>query len=65
MATNLTRQQREALFTVYMRTVKEIPPARTYLQFRRTAEYSHLMDCLMVPFCGMWLGIERDGYTHS
>ena len=20
---------------------------------------------LMVPWCGMWLGIETDGYTHS
>lgn len=22
-------------------------------------------DCIMVPWCGMWLGIEKDGYTHS
>ena len=21
--------------------------------------------CIMVPWCGMWLGIEPDGYTHS
>lgn len=21
--------------------------------------------CIMVPWCGMWLGIEKDGYTHS
>lgn len=22
-------------------------------------------DCLMLPWCGMWLGIETDGHTHS
>ena len=22
-------------------------------------------DCLMIQWCGMWLGIELDGYTHS
>ena len=22
-------------------------------------------DCLMIQWCGMWLGIEQDGYTHS
>lgn len=22
-------------------------------------------DCFMIPWCGMYLGIEADGYTHS
>lgn len=22
-------------------------------------------DYIMMPWCGMWLGIEADGYTHS
>ena len=22
-------------------------------------------DCIMVQWCGMWLGIETDGHTHS
>ena len=35
----------------------------TYREFRRTAQQG--FDCLMVPWCGMWLGIEKDGYTHS
>lgn len=38
-------------------------PRLTYRQFRRLAHPS--FDCVMVPWCGMWLGIERDGYTHS
>jgi hypothetical protein len=23
------------------------------------------INCLMLPWCGMWLGIEPDGNTHS
>ena len=38
----------------------------SYLQFRRTVESGLGMDdCSMVKWCGMWLGIETDGYTHS
>lgn len=35
----------------------------TYRQFRKTVSEGY--DCLMVQWCGMWLGIESDGYTHS
>ena len=35
----------------------------TYRQFRKLAVSS--FGCVMVPWCGMWLGIETDGYTHS
>lgn len=35
----------------------------SYLQFRRSAQPGY--DCVMVFWCGMWLGIETDGYTHS
>jgi hypothetical protein len=38
-------------------------PKMTYRQFRRLVVES--FDCIMVPWCGMWLGIEKDGYTHS
>ena len=31
--------------------------------FLRSAQSGH--DCIMVPYCEMWLGIESDGYTHS
>jgi hypothetical protein len=36
----------------------------TYLQFRLTV-IEGFDDCVMVAWCGMWLGIEPDGYTHS
>lgn len=35
----------------------------SFLQFRRTVQFGR--DYVMVQWCGMWLGIERDGYTHS
>jgi hypothetical protein len=54
-----TRQQREALKRIWMRGTDE----RTYKQLRRDVIGGH--DCLMLHWAGMWLGIERDGYTHS
>ena len=35
----------------------------TYRQFRSGIHGGY--GCVMVFWCGMWLGIERDGYTHS
>jgi hypothetical protein len=55
----LTRPQREALRRVHQRL--QNPPR--YRQFRRTVQPGP--GCVMVPYCGMWLGIEPDGYTHS
>lgn len=37
----------------------------TYRQFRRHVYRPGYDDCVMVPWCQMWLGIETDGYTHS
>lgn len=59
----ITKAQQRALYAVFMRDSKETRDI-TYLQFRRTA-YTWFGDCLMVPWCGMVLGIETDGYTHS
>ena len=56
----LTREQQLALKAVYSRDWNK---PETYMKFRRTVEQG--FDCVMVPFCGIWLGIEKDGYTHS
>ena len=69
--TALTRPQREALKKVYHRAViaYSMGPMRhgtyfmNYRAFRRTVQPGP--GCVMVPFAGMWLGIEPDGYTHS
>jgi hypothetical protein len=53
-----TKEQRQALKRVFLRT-----EGTSYRTFRRTVEMG--WGCIMVPFAGMWLGIEPDGYTHS
>lgn len=68
----LTRPQREALARVWRRAygvhndaVDRSPHVPSYRAFRRTVQPYIGGDCVLVPFAGMWLGIERDGYTHS
>ena len=46
-----------------LRKWKQNNQGLTYLQFRRTVQPG--WDCVMVQWSGMWLGIEKDGYTHS
>lgn len=98
-----TRQQREALFQVFLRsfpgwvsptkrirnpelyrqdklpyTIGELAtfaerhpeiiakvPSIQYRRFRKSVQPFFGGDCIMVPYAGMWLGIESDGYTHS
>ena len=57
--TTLTKPQRHAIFRVWLRDNQSM----TYREFRKTVLTGY--DCLMVHWCGMWLGIELDGYTHS
>jgi len=70
----LTRPQRVALKRVYDRQPIPAKPMMldgyygikrtiSYRQFRRTVRPGS--GCIMVEWCGMWLGIEPDGYTHS
>jgi len=72
-----TKEQRVALKRVFERN-PIIPkpdgiPSRminqqpmSYRQFRETAKPSFdTSGCIMIYWAGMWLGIERDGYTHS
>tara|TARA_R110002020_G_scaffold185382_2_gene382965 strand:- start:165 stop:389 length:225 start_codon:yes stop_codon:yes gene_type:complete len=66
--TILTREQVLALYSIYHRdwgNCNDKPS--TYLQFRRsvTKPIKTLDDAVFVQFCGMTLGIECDGYTHS
>jgi hypothetical protein len=65
METKPTREQVEAFKSIYDRPADNGPPAPTYLQFRRTIVRAPFDTCYMVPWLGMWLGVERDGYTHS
>jgi hypothetical protein len=58
-----TKAQRQALHQVWTRTIYDKPNPLTYREFRATVQPG--WDCIMVPWAGMWLGIESDGYTHS
>jgi len=67
----LTRKQREAFHKVFLRKYPHAGELRKrdaidlYRKFRRTAFPILGGDCVMVEFAGMWLGIEKDGHTHS
>jgi hypothetical protein len=37
----------------------------TFQEFKATAQSCVGDKSIMVLWCGMWLGIEVDGYTHS
>jgi hypothetical protein len=41
-------------------------PSQQWRNFRKkVVGYSDGSGCVMIPWRGMWLGVEKDGYTHS
>jgi hypothetical protein len=73
--TRTTRKQREALKRIYDRAPifheeivnhVSLKVRSTYRQFRRLVQPTFGCDgAVVAPWCGMWLCIETDGYTHS
>ena len=74
----LTREQRLSLKRIYDRCplyklAADPPPYSipsngpiTYREFRKlVTPYFDNSGCIMVQWCGMWIGIEVDGYAHS
>lgn len=57
----MTLEQRLALVRKWQQSDQDL----TFYQFQATATKQSYDTCIMVPWCGMWLGIETDGYTHS
>jgi hypothetical protein len=58
----LTKPQQVSL----ARKWKQSTQGLTYLEFRRTIQPTFGCDsAILVAWCGMWLGIETDGYCHS
>jgi hypothetical protein len=78
---NLTPQQHEALVKIHARGPLVWDNTNTYLvtppdNFTGTPLTVERMEnairpmmcgdgCVLLPWQGMWLGIETDGYTHS
>ena len=60
--TKLTRAQRKA---VYRKYCENADGCSTYREFRKRVTPAGFGDYVMLDWCGMMLGIERDGYTHS
>ena len=61
-----TRAQRESLRRIHQRIVDAQKPSTSPMPYRRFRAYVRPgPGCIMVPFAGMWLGIEPDGNTHS
>ena len=58
-----TRAQREALLKLYRRSPSG---HENYLSFRRSLMFGFTADEYVgVMWCGMYVGIETDGYTHT
>lgn len=58
----LTKDQQTTLLRKWHQNNQDM----TYLQFRRSVEPSICCnDAIMVEWCGMWLGIETNGYSHA
>lgn len=57
----LSKAQRKALLKVW----KLNSGGLSYRQFRKQVQPFLGDTCVLVPWCGMWLGIEDNGYTHS
>jgi hypothetical protein len=57
-----TRAQLESLRALYQRE----PLPESFLSFRRRCHWEFGRDpALLVQWCGMWCGIEPDGYCHT
>ena len=62
----LTRDQREAIWKIFLRSNDGMMieyPLIAYKEFRKMVQPGP--GCVMIKWCGMWLGIEPNGYTHS
>jgi len=59
----LTKEQLAALKEIYNR---DSSVAADFTAFLKTVTPGFGLDShVMVPFNGIWLGVEADGYTHS
>ena len=54
----LNRNQQVALLRKWRQSDNDM----TFMQFRRSVTTA--LDCVMVHWCGQWLGIKTDGHTH-
>ena len=58
----LTKEQRKALYRKYL---QDPDGAKSYRDFRRRVGIGFGDEYIIIPWCGMYVGIERDGYAHT
>jgi hypothetical protein len=56
-----TKETRKAILSLYRRNTDG---AKNYREFRSRFYWTN-MGCTLGQWCGMTIGIEPDGYTHS
>jgi hypothetical protein len=56
----LTKPQRQSVYRKYLRNANG---AKSYKEFRR--KVLHGGDYVGLVWCGMYVGIEKDGYAHT
>lgn len=62
MVRKITKEQQRSL----LRKWQQNDQGLTYREFRKTVTpYFGDDSCVLVPWCGMWVGIEKDGYSHT
>lgn len=59
---SLPKAQRDAFLALHQRPLDT--PGPDYLAFIASAHLGFSKE-LVVPWAGMWIAIEPDGYTHS
>lgn len=57
----LTRAQRRAIFNLWERNHDGLSRFRMFRRLRVSPGF----DCPLVQWCGMTVGVEADGYTHT
>lgn len=60
--TKLTKEQQRSLKVLWERSSDG---AKGYIEFRRRIHMAFNDSCAMIHWCGMWVGIEEDGYRHT
>ena len=60
----LTKPQQRALARKHAETFGDDTQLQSFLAFRRSVQPT-FDAAVMVYWCGMWLGIEPDGYCHT
>jgi hypothetical protein len=58
---SITKNQQQSL----LRKWRQSDQGMSYRAFRRTVEPIVCDQAVAIKWCGMWLCIEPDGYTHS